>query len=148
MERETEPSNASNGSGMTIPRAIIVETPRLGPQPPRPEPKRGQIHRPKHVPQRTCVACRDKNAKRTLTRIVRTPDGKIEIDPSGKRNGRGAYLCTQESCWQRALKTPVLARALKTEIDVTARATLQTHMDSLTDQPAKAAAVDPSERDA
>ncbi len=148
MERETEPSNAPNENETTITRAIIVETPRLGPQPPRPGPKRGQIHRPKHVPQRTCVACRDKNAKRTLTRIVRTPDGQIEIDPSGKRNGRGAYLCTQASCWQRALTTPVLARALKSEIDETARVTLQTHMDSLTDQPATAAAATPSERDA
>ena len=148
MERETEPSNAPNENETTIPRAIIVETPRLGPQPPRPEPKRGQIHRPKHVPQRTCVACREKNAKRTLTRIVRTPDGQIEIDPSGKRNGRGAYLCMQASCWQRALTTPVLARALKSEIDETARVTLQTYMDSLTDQPATAAAANPSERDA
>ncbi len=148
MARETEPTDTLNGHETTIPRAIIVQTPRLGPQPPRPEPKRGQIHRPKHVPQRTCVACRDKNAKRTLTRIVRTPDGRIEIDPTGKRNGRGAYLCTQASCWNRALTTPVLARALKTEIDETARLTLQTHMDSLSGQPTTASAADPSERDA
>ncbi len=148
MERETEPTSVQNGPETTTPRAIIVETPRLGPQPPRPEPKRGQIHRPKHVPQRTCVACRDKDAKRTLTRIVRTPDGQIEIDPTGKRNGRGAYLCTQASCWQRALTTPVLARALKTEIDDTACMTLQTHLDSLSGPPATAPAADPSERDA
>ena len=146
MERETEPIQDQRTTEAVAPRAIIVETPRLGPQPQRPEPKRGQIRRPRHVPQRTCVACRDKEAKRTLTRIVRTPDGTVEIDPTGKRNGRGAYLCTQAVCWQRALSTPLLGRALKTEIDDPVRMTLQQYADSLLNDPATMTAVNPNER--
>lgn len=70
--------------------------------------------RPKHVPQRTCVVCRETGAKRSLTRVVRTGDGHIEVDPGGRMNGRGAYLCDKQECWDRAVSTPILARALKT----------------------------------
>ena len=72
--------------------------------------------RRKHIPHRTCVACREKKDKRLLTRIVRTPDGVVVIDSTGKRNGRGAYLCEQESCWFRALDGQLLDKALKTEV--------------------------------
>lgn len=68
----------------------------------------------KHVPQRTCVGCRKVQAKQTLTRIVRTPDGVV-VDPQGKRNGRGAYLHNNRSCWQKGLDGR-LANALKTSI--------------------------------
>ncbi|MDX2160436.1 MAG: YlxR family protein [bacterium] len=71
--------------------------------------------RVKHTPIRTCVVCREKTGKRTLTRVVRTADGVV-IDPSGKMNGRGAYLCEQESCWERAVNTDILAKALKTQL--------------------------------
>lgn len=148
MNRETEPNHSEILPDASVPRAIIVTTPRLGPQPPRPEPKRGQIHRPKHVPQRTCIACRDKDAKRTLTRIVRATDGAVEVDPTGKRNGRGAYLCSQPSCWHRALSTPLLGRALKVEIDDTARTTLLTFANSLPDPPTTATAANSDERTA
>src|SRR5215207_11596032 len=75
---------------------------------------RGQTknRRPKHIPQRMCVACRDHTAKRVLIRVVRTVDGTVEIDPTGRKNGRGAYLCGQAACWERALKTGLLGRAL------------------------------------
>ena len=145
MERETDPGTATMGTTVA-PVAIIVTQPRLGPQPARPEPKRVQVHRPKHVPRRTCIACRDKDAKRTLTRIVRSPTGEIRIDPSGKQNGRGAYLCSQPSCWRKATGTPLLARALKTEIDDTTRATLQEFAASLPDEPTKPTAANPNER--
>jgi hypothetical protein len=69
----------------------------------------------KHVPIRTCVVCRDKSGKKTLTRVVRTTEG-VQIDRSGKMNGRGAYLCTSDSCWQRAISTDVLAKALRTTL--------------------------------
>jgi uncharacterized protein len=49
-------------------------------------------------------------------RIVRTPDGSVTIDPSGKRSGRGAYLCAEADCWDAGLKRGVLPRALKIEI--------------------------------
>jgi predicted RNA-binding protein YlxR (DUF448 family) len=70
--------------------------------------------RPKHVPQRTCVVCRDTGAKRSLTRIVRTEEGQIKVDPTGRMNGRGAYLCDKQACWERAVTTPILGKALKT----------------------------------
>jgi predicted RNA-binding protein YlxR (DUF448 family) len=72
--------------------------------------------RRKHVPQRTCVVCRQVHDKRELVRVVRTPDGELVIDETGKRNGRGAYLCRQSVCWETALKGPQLSKALKMEI--------------------------------
>jgi predicted RNA-binding protein YlxR (DUF448 family) len=72
------------------------------------------IKRPvKHIPQRTCVGCREVLAKRSLMRIVRTSQG-VQLDPSGKIDGRGAYVHNKRSCWERALKG-ALAHALKTE---------------------------------
>lgn len=81
-------------------------------------PKTGQ--RQKHVPVRTCIVCREKAGKRTLTRLVRTPDG-VFVDPTGKMNGRGAYVCDQEVCWERAVNTEILAKALKTTLSAADR---------------------------
>lgn len=75
--------------------------------------KKGPV-RTKHIPQRTCVGCREVLAKRSMTRIVRTDTG-LQIDPTGKIKGRGAYVHNFQSCWQNALKGK-LANALKTEI--------------------------------
>ncbi|PJF41534.1 MAG: YlxR family protein [Chloroflexi bacterium] len=74
-----------------------------------------QAARQKHVPMRTCVVCREKKAKRDLIRIVRTDEG-IVVDSSGKLAGRGAYLCGRKSCWERAVKTNVLNKALQTAL--------------------------------
>lgn len=71
---------------------------------------------PKHVPQRTCIACRQTRPKWELVRIVHTPQGAVEIDPRGKKAGRGAYLCKQRGCWEMGLKRKRLEHALKTEI--------------------------------
>ncbi len=71
----------------------------------------GQRH--KHVPQRTCLACRMADAKRALLRLVRTSDGRVAIDPTGKRNGRGAYLCFNRACWELALRRRSIERALR-----------------------------------
>jgi len=98
--------------------------------PAKPRGKKGP--RPKHVPRRMCVSCRERSAKRTLVRIVRTPEGAVEIDPTGKRNGRGAYLCDDPACWDRALRSGALANALKTAIDPTAVAMLRSHAATLT----------------
>jgi uncharacterized protein len=74
----------------------------------------------KHIPQRTCVVCHQTTAKRGLTRIVRTTDEagmhSVHVDPTGKRNGRGAYLCDQAACWKRAIDSDVLAKALRTTL--------------------------------
>ena len=69
--------------------------------------------RPKHVPQRTCIACRSTEAKRGLVRVVRTPEGRVELDATGNKNGRGAYVHESAACWDEALKKERLARALK-----------------------------------
>lgn len=68
--------------------------------------------RRKHVPVRTCVVCREKGEKRQLTRIVRASDG-VQVDLPGKHPGRGAYLCDNAQCWQQALQSKVLDKALK-----------------------------------
>ncbi len=86
--------------------------------------KRGAA-RPRHVPQRTCVVCRRTLDKRALVRIVRTPADGIVIDPTGKRAGRGAYLCHDDQCWEQALKTRVLDRALRAELTDADRVRLQ-----------------------
>jgi predicted RNA-binding protein YlxR (DUF448 family) len=64
-----------------------------------------------------CIACRGHDAKRELYRIVRSPEGQVEPDPTGRRNGRGAYLCGQRACWEKALASGMLGRALNVEID-------------------------------
>ncbi len=69
--------------------------------------------RPRHVPQRTCIGCRQEEGKRTFIRIVRTPDQRLVIDPTGKANGRGAYLHARTSCWEKALKGGTIVHALK-----------------------------------
>jgi predicted RNA-binding protein YlxR (DUF448 family) len=65
-----------------------------------------------------CIACRGHDAKRGLYRIVRTPEGRVEPDPSGRRNGRGAYLCGQQACWEKALASGMLARALNVNVGI------------------------------
>ncbi len=71
--------------------------------------------RRKHIPKRTCVACREKHEKRHLTRLVYA-DGTLKIDETGKHTGRGAYLCDGATCWQRAAKTNLLDRALRADL--------------------------------
>ena len=65
------------------------------------------------IAQRTCVACRQIKAKRGLVRLVRTPEGNIEIDSTGKKAGRGAYLCPTTGCWEAALKGNKLEHSLR-----------------------------------
>ncbi|MBE3557042.1 MAG: YlxR family protein [Firmicutes bacterium] len=64
------------------------------------------------IPERKCVGCQQMKAKRALLRIVRTPEGEVDIDLTGKRNGRGAYLCIDQRCLQQARKSRALERAL------------------------------------
>jgi predicted RNA-binding protein YlxR (DUF448 family) len=70
----------------------------------------------KHIPQRTCIACRKVKAKRDLIRVVRTPSGNVEIDAGGKKTGRGAYLCRTEECWEASLKGNRLEHTLRTSL--------------------------------
>lgn len=81
--------------------------------------------RQKHIPQRTCIACGRKDAKRDYVRLVRTPEQTVEVDPTGKRNGRGAYLCPRRSCWEQAISSNVIERALKIDLDDQSRERLR-----------------------
>ena len=84
--------------------------------------------RPKHKPQRTCIACRETKDKRDLIRVVRTPAGTLIVDPTGKANGRGAYLCRQASCWEKGLSKQRLAQALKVTLSAEEVADLQAQL--------------------
>ena len=78
--------------------------------------KRIRKNRRPKIAVRTCIACRDVEDKRSLIRLVRSPDG-IYIDPTSKQAGRGAYLHERQDCWQRALRaTQLIGRALKTKV--------------------------------
>jgi uncharacterized protein len=87
------------------------------------------VQRVKHVPQRTCVGCREVLPKRNMVRIVRTADG-VQIDPTGKLAGRGAYLHDRHECWERGLKG-ALGHALKTSLTADDRARLNEFMSHL-----------------
>ncbi len=67
----------------------------------------------RRFPTRTCVACRTSRQKRELVRVVRTPDGGIVLDETGRLAGRGAYLCADGSCWLQAIEKGRLQRALE-----------------------------------
>ena len=69
-----------------------------------------------HIPQRTCVACRKVKAKRELLRVVRTYNGNVEVDTSGKKAGRGAYLCRTPECWEVGVKGGRLEYALRVSL--------------------------------
>ena len=72
--------------------------------------------RNRHVPQRSCVICGMKAAKRELFRIVRTPEHECVVDETGKQSGRGAYVCGRAACWDSALRGGRLKTALRGEI--------------------------------
>lgn len=71
--------------------------------------------RVRKYPQRMCVGCRQMKNKKELIRVVRTPDGEIEVDLSGKKSGRGAYICPDEECFNMAIKGKRLQKALQVE---------------------------------
>jgi predicted RNA-binding protein YlxR (DUF448 family) len=96
---------------------------------------KGRKGRRRHVPQRTCVGCRAVHPKREMMRIVRIDEGVVEIDPSGKRAGRGAYLCQQKNCWELALKRQSLDRALKTVMTDASREMLSAYAAQLPVEP-------------
>lgn len=75
-----------------------------------------QITRIKHIPQRTCVACRRVKPKRELVRLVRNADGSVAVDTTGKKAGRGAYLCPVVACWEGGLGGKHLEHVLRTSI--------------------------------
>ena len=71
---------------------------------------------PKKVPQRTCMGCQAKKEKRELVRIVRSPEGEISVYMTGKKPGRGAYICPDLECLNKVVKSKRLERSLETAI--------------------------------
>ena len=92
--------------------------------------KRGPAKQ-KHIPLRTCVACRETKPKHDLIRIVMLADGTVVIDKRGKLNGRGAYLCRRHACWRRALERGLLSRALRAAPPPEAKDELEAYAEAL-----------------
>jgi predicted RNA-binding protein YlxR (DUF448 family) len=82
----------------------------------------------KKVPQRTCLGCKTIRPKRELVRIVRTPEGEVLVDATGKRSGRGAYICPAPGCLEAAFKGNLLGRALEVEVSAAAKEALRTEL--------------------
>ncbi len=74
------------------------------------------MQQPRKRPQRQCVGCREMKDKRVLLRIVRTPEGEILLDSTGKKSGRGAYVCPDPECLKKARRSKALERAFDTAI--------------------------------
>ena len=68
------------------------------------------------IPMRKCTGCQQVKEKRQLLRVVREPEGQVSIDRTGRKSGRGAYLCEDITCLEKAIKTRALERSLETEI--------------------------------
>lgn len=72
--------------------------------------------KPKKIPMRMCVGCREMKEKKELIRVVRGPEGEVSLDPIGKKPGRGAYVCRNADCLKRAIKQKQLERQLQTTL--------------------------------
>ncbi|MEM7798749.1 MAG: YlxR family protein [Chloroflexota bacterium] len=94
--------------------------------------KKKAPRRQKHIPQRTCIICREKKDKRELIRIVNHAEDGFVIDVTGKKNGRGAYLCTASTCWDRMKHSQILDKALRAEISQAAKEALSAQFSATT----------------
>lgn len=70
----------------------------------------------KKIPMRQCIGCGEMKSKREMMRVLRTTENEIILDTTGRKNGRGAYLCTNPECFRKAVKSKGLERALKTPV--------------------------------
>jgi len=84
----------------------------------------------KKIPQRQCMGCRERKAKRDMIRVVRSPEGNVSLDFGGKMNGRGAYICPDPECLKRALKSKALDRSLEVTIPEEVYDRLQKEMEA------------------
>ena len=88
----------------------------------------------KKIPQRQCVGCREMKEKRELLRIVKSPEGVISLDFSGKKPGRGAYVCRRPECLQKARKNRSLERAFEIQIPAEVYETLEKELEGVNGQ--------------
>lgn len=82
----------------------------------------------KKVPQRMCVGCKEMKNKKELVRVVKTPEEMVMIDPTGKKAGRGSYVCRNEQCLTAAVKSKGLEKSLKTKISAEIYEILKGHL--------------------
>ncbi|HPF43261.1 MAG TPA: YlxR family protein [Syntrophomonadaceae bacterium] len=87
------------------------------------------------IPQRMCVGCREMKNKRELLRIVRTPEGNIVMDLTGKKAGRGTYICPSIECFNEAVKGKRLQKALEQNIPSEVLETVKQQVEALNNQP-------------
>ena len=87
------------------------------------------MQKQRKIPHRQCVGCRTMKDKKALVRIVKTPEGEICVDATGKKSGRGAYICPDAQCLQKARKSRALERAFETAIGEDIYAALQAQIE-------------------
>ena len=85
----------------------------------------------KKIPQRKCVGCQEMKNKKELLRVLRTEDGTVVLDTTGRKNGRGAYLCYSEECFEKAVKSKSLERPKNTAISGETYADLKKEIDAI-----------------
>ena len=93
--------------------------------------------KPKKIPMRMCVGCREMKPKKELLRAVRSPEGQVSLDATGKKPGRGAYCCFNAECLRRALKQGQLDRQLEVKLSEDVNAQLINTMNELLSQQEK-----------
>lgn len=91
--------------------------------------------KPRKIPMRMCVGCREMKPKKELLRVVRSPEGLVSLDPTGKKPGRGAYCCYNAECLRRALRQGQLEVRLGEEVNAQLTQTMQQLLASREAQP-------------
>ena len=81
--------------------------------------------KPRKIPQRQCIGCREMKDKKALIRVVRSPEGEISLDNGSRKPGRGAYVCPDPECLRKARKSRALERAFETQVDAAVYDTLE-----------------------
>ena len=85
----------------------------------------------KKVPMRKCIGCQEMKNKKEMMRVLKTPEGEIVIDLTGRKNGRGAYLCFSKECLEKSMKNKGLERSLKTTIPASVYEKLKEEIDQI-----------------
>lgn len=85
----------------------------------------------KKIPMRQCIGCRERKEKKALTRVVYTPEKELLLDVTGRKNGRGAYVCKEKACLEKAFKSGALNRTFKTNFSADVLEGLKAEMEGL-----------------
>ena len=88
----------------------------------------------KKVPQRQCIGCGEMKNKKEMIRILKTPEGEFVVDATGRKNGRGAYICPSMACFEKAVKSRGLERSFKMAIPKEVYESLKKEMEQIDEQ--------------